>query len=242
MSNLAGDPALEIGSTGGITHLPAVNDGATVTDLKMDWAPLISTYGIWFVAAFIALETIGAPLPAEAALIAAAVYAATTHDLDIRWLLIIASAAAIVGNIAGYWIGRRFGYRLLMRYGHRVGLTEGRIKIGQWLFLRYGGRFVFVARFLPFLRNMAAVLAGAHRMAPARFFLASSAAAIAWVLIFGLAAYAFGDAFAHASSPATIGLAAVALLIVVMLPILILKWEKRLLARAEHGVPEVQSR
>lgn len=203
----------------------------------MEWAPFISAYGIWLVAAFIALESIGAPLPAEAALMAAAVYAATSHDIDIRLLLIVASAAAILGNFAGYWIGRRYGYHLLMRYGHRVGLTEGRIKIGQWLFLRYGGRFVFVARFLPFLRNMAAVLAGAHRMAPARFCLASSAAAIAWVLIFGLAAYAFGDAFAHAASPATIGLAAVALFIVVMLPVMILRWEKRLLAQAELGLP-----
>jgi membrane protein DedA with SNARE-associated domain len=208
----------------------------------MEWAPFISTYGVWLVAAFIALESIGAPLPAEAALIAAAVYAATSHDIDIGWLLGVATLAAIAGNTAGYWIGRRFGYRLLARYGHRVGLTEGRIKIGQWLFLRYGGRFVFVARFLPFLRNMAAVLAGAHRMAPLRFFLASSAAALAWVLCFGLAAYAFGDAFAHAASPATIGLAAVALLVVVMLPVLILRWEKRLLVEAELALPERPAR
>ena len=208
----------------------------------MEWAPFISAYGVWLVAAFIALESIGAPLPAEAALMAAAVYAATSHDIDIRWLLVIGSLAAIAGNLAGYWIGRRFGYRLLTRYGHRVGLTEGRIKIGQWLFLRYGGRFVFVARFLPFLRNMAAVLAGAHRMTPARFFLASSAAAVVWVLCFGLAAYAFGDAFAHAASPATIGLAAVAVLIIVMLPVLILRWEKRLLAQAEHSLPKPRPR
>jgi len=204
----------------------------------MEWAPFIAAYGVWLVAAFIALESIGAPLPAEAALIAAAVYAATTQDIDIGWLLTIASLAAIAGNIAGYWLGRRYGYRLLMRYGHRLGLTEGRIKIGQWLFLRYGGRFVFVARFLPFLRNMAAVLAGAHRMPKMRFCLASSAAAVAWVLTFGLAAYGFGDAFTHATSPATLALAAIALTIVVALPFAILRWEKRLLAQAEHGLPD----
>jgi len=204
----------------------------------MEWAPFIAAYGVWLVAAFIALESIGAPLPAEAALMAGAVYAATTDALDIRWLLAVASLAAIAGNAAGYWIGRRYGYRLLMRYGHRVGLTANRVKIGQWLFLRYGGRFVFAARFLPFLRNMAAMLAGAHRMSPARFFLASSAAAVAWVLAFGLAAYAFGDAFAHAASPATFALAAVAVTIVVALPLAILRWEKRLLAQAERALPD----
>jgi hypothetical protein len=36
-----------------------------------------------------------------------------------------------------YVIGREFGYRLLLRYGSYVGLTTGRIKLGQYLFLRY---------------------------------------------------------------------------------------------------------
>ena len=114
----------------------------------------ISLYGIWVVAAFIALESIGFPLPAEAALIAAGLFAAANPDLNIWLLIAVGIAAAIVGEVIGFWIGRRFGSQLLKRYGDRLGLTEGRVKIGQWLFARYGGRFVFIARFLPFLRNM----------------------------------------------------------------------------------------
>ena len=46
-------------------------------------AEFVSIYGIWVVAAFIALESVGIPLPAEAALIAAAFFAARNHGLDI---------------------------------------------------------------------------------------------------------------------------------------------------------------
>jgi membrane protein DedA with SNARE-associated domain len=196
----------------------------------------VSTYGVWLVAVFVALETIGLPLPAEAALIAAGFFAARTQGNI--WLLIAAGIlAAIMGNVIGFWIGRRFGYRLLMRYGPRLGLTEGRIRIGQWLFLRYGGWFVFIARFLPFLRNMASVLAGTNAMAQLVFYVASGTAAIAWVMFYGLAAYSFGEAFADLASPAAIVLGVAAILIVLAVPALILRFEKRLLAQAERGFP-----
>jgi len=196
----------------------------------------VSTYGVWLVAALVALETIGLPLPAEAALIAAGFFAARAHDNI--WLLVAAGIlAAIMGNVVGFWIGRRFGDRLLMRYGTRLGLTEGRIRIGQWLFLRYGGRFVFIARFLPFLRNMAAVLAGTNAMTQHVFYVASGTAAVAWVMVYSLAAYSFGEAFADLASPAAIVLGVAAILIVLAVPALILRFEKRLLAQAERGLP-----
>jgi membrane protein DedA with SNARE-associated domain len=200
-------------------------------------AQFISHYGIWVVAAFIALESVGFPVPAEAALIAAAFFAAQ-HGLDI-WPLIVAGVlAAITGEIVGFWVGKRFGHRLLNRYGIHLGLTEGRMKIGQWLFIRYGGRFVFAARFLPFLRNMAAVLAGTNAMAQHTFYVASGTAAAAWITFYGLASYSFGEAFGNLASPAAIALGLVAGVVVLALPLVILHYEKHLLARAERALPE----
>ena len=201
--------------------------------MDFDLTQFVSIYGVWLVAGFIALESVGLPLPAEAALMAAAVFAARTHELDLRSLIVASILAAILGNVAGFWIGRRFGYRLLTQYGNRLGLTEARLRIGQWLFARYGGMFVFVARFLPFLRNMAAVLAGANRMAQHRFYVASSAAAVAWVLCYALAAYSLGGAFADLASPAAIVLGVAAVLIILAVPALIVRYEKRLLAKIE---------
>ena len=203
----------------------------------MEWAQFISIYGVWLVAAFIALEAVGFPLPAEVALMAAGVFAARTHDFDIWLLIAVGILAVILGNIAGFWIGNRFGYRLLTRYGTRLGLTEERIKIGQWLFMRYGGRFVFAARFLPFLRNMVAMLAGANRMPAHKFYLASGTAAVAWVMLYGLGTYSLGAAFAELASPAAVVLGLVAIAIIVGVPAVILRYEKRLLARADAELP-----
>src|SRR6267154_5054361 len=152
--------------------MPGIGETGTV-------AEFVSIYGVWVVAGFIALESIGFPLPAEAALIAAGFFAARTQGFDIWFLIGTGILAAIVGEFVGFWIGRRFGYQLLRRHGARIGLTEGRMRIGQWLFVRYGGRFVFVARFLPVLRNMAAVLAGTNSMAQPIFYFASATAAAA---------------------------------------------------------------
>ena len=200
-------------------------------------ADFIATYGVWLVAGFIALETIGAPLPAEAALMAAGFFAARTHDLDIRLLIAVGSISAILGNAVGYWIGRRFGSQLLMRYGNRLGLTQGRIRIGQWLFVRYGGRFVFIARFLPFLRNMAAILAGTNSMPQPVFYFASGTAAVAWVMCYSLAAFSFGETFTDLASPAAVVLGLVAVLIIFAVPTLVLRYEGRLLAKAECELP-----
>ena len=198
-------------------------------------AELVSIYGIWVVAAFVALESVGIPLPAEAALIAAGFFAARTHSLEIWSLITAGIVAAIVGEVVGFWIGRRFGHQLLMRYGPRLGVTEGRIRIGQWLFVRYGGRFVFIARFLPFLRNIAAVLAGTNSMAQHSFYFASATAAAAWITGYGLAAYSFGEAFANLASPAAVVLGLAAALITLAAPLLILRYETRILAKAEQN-------
>src|SRR6516162_7773929 len=91
---------------------------------------LIATYGYIAIGCIIALESMGLPLPGESALVAAALYA-SRHD------------QSIVGDNVGYWIGREFGYRLLLRYGAAIGLSESKIKLGQYLFLRHGGKVVF---------------------------------------------------------------------------------------------------
>ena len=84
---------------------------------------LISSYGSFVVAIVIALECIGLPLPGEAVLIVAAIYSGQTNELSIVHVIVAAVLGGIVGNLAGYWIGREYGYRLLLRYGPHVRLT-----------------------------------------------------------------------------------------------------------------------
>jgi len=75
----------------------------------------------------------GLPIPGETILVVAAVYAATHAGLNIWLIVLAASAGAIIGDNWGYWLGSRFGYPLLLRFGPKLGLSEGRIKVGQYL-------------------------------------------------------------------------------------------------------------
>jgi membrane protein DedA with SNARE-associated domain len=205
--------------------------------VALDLTELIAMYGVWVVAAFIAFESIGLPLPAEASLMAAAFFAARTHSIELWTLIAAGIPAAIAGDITGFWLGRKFGLRLISDYGPRVGLSIERIKIGQWLFRQYGVPFVFTARFLPFLRNMAAALAGASRMGQQSVYAASGTAAACWVTGYSVAAYWLGEAFTGMASSATVSLGTVTTLLILGLPTLILRYEKRLLAKAECGSP-----
>src|SRR5207237_4925440 len=98
---------------------------------------LFGLYGYWLVGAIVGIERIGIPVPGETALILAGAFARTTR-MSIHMIVLVASLAVFVGNIAGYWFGKKFGYWLLRRYGPRIGLTVPRIKLGQYLFLKHG--------------------------------------------------------------------------------------------------------
>src|SRR3984957_7860571 len=120
----------------------------------MHWiVHLIHVYGLLTVAVVVGLECVGIPLPGETALLAAAIYAGTKHDLNIVSVILTAAGAATVGRMISYAIGREFGYRLLLRYGGYVRMTESRIKLGQYLFRLHGGKIVFLAQFVPILRT-----------------------------------------------------------------------------------------
>lgn len=153
---------------------------------------LIHVYGLVVVAVIVGIECVGFPLPGETALLAAAIDAATKHDLNIDAVILTATGAAVVGRTVGYLIGRKFGYRLLLHYKNHLGLTEGRIKLGQYLFLKHGGKIIFVAQFAPVLRAFAGLLAGANVMPWRKFMLANVASSGVWAMIYGYAAYWIG--------------------------------------------------
>jgi membrane protein DedA with SNARE-associated domain len=185
----------------------------------------------------IALECVGVPVPGETILVASAIYAATTHELNIWSVVGAGIAGAIVGNIVAFGIGRRYGYGLLLRYGSYLRLDEPRIKIGQYLFLRYGSRVVFFARFVPVLRSIAGVLAGANRMPWSSFMMANVTGAVAWVSIDCFGAYLFGEEITRLAAPVGIALGLLIILALVATGVFIARHEQQLAAEAERAFP-----
>lgn len=164
-------------------------------------AAILSTYGYWAIFAVVALESLGVPLPGETMLVGASIYARLSGALSIDMIVAAAATGAIFGDNVGYWIGREFGYRFLERHGWRVGIGVEKLRLGQYLFYKWGGAIVFFGRFVALLRILAAFLAGANHLPVPRFFAFNAAGGVVWATFFGYGAYYLTAGFekVHAS-------------------------------------------
>jgi membrane-associated protein len=152
--------------------------------------------GYLAVAVFVGVEASGIPMPGEAALIAAAVLA-SQGKLEIELVIAIAAAAAIVGDNIGYFLGRRYGRRLMERPGRTKVRRQVALARGEQLFDRHGAKAVFLGRWIALLRIWAAWLAGIAGMRWRSFLLWNALGGIGWALFFGLLGYWGGEATAH---------------------------------------------
>ena len=198
---------------------------------------LVHQYGAWIVFALVFLESIGLPLPGEAILVSAAIFAGTTQELSIALVLFAAIIGAILGSIIGFWIGDRYGYPLLLRYGSYIGLTETRIKIAQYLFRRQGIIVVLIARFVAVMRSVVGFIAGANRMPFTNFMIANSAGAAGWALFYALGAYFLGKGVEEFAKPFAMALAVIAAIVVVSAIIYWRRVERQLADAAERDIP-----
>jgi membrane protein DedA with SNARE-associated domain len=197
----------------------------------------IHSYGYWAVFLAVGLESLGVPIPGETTLIAAALYAGSTHQLSLVPLIIVAAVAAIVGDNIGYLIGRFGGYRLLRRYGHYVRVDEAKLKVGRYLFDRHGGKVVFIGRFISVLRTYAAFLAGTNLMHWRRFLVYNAAGGLLWAALYTAGAYYLGTAVHQVSTVITIVGAAAVVAVVIAVIVYLRRHLKLLEARAEKAYP-----
>lgn len=124
---------------------------------------------------------VGLFLPGDSLLFAAGVVLAQ-QDLEASaWALSIAATiTAVVGNMLGYYIGHKTGNALIARRGGRVLNFENLARARDFLDRR-GFWAIVLARWLPWIRTLAPLIAGAARMDRRRFLLATSLGGLAWV-------------------------------------------------------------
>jgi membrane protein DedA with SNARE-associated domain len=199
---------------------------------------LVATWGYGGIAVMTGLEGVGIPLPGETTLIVAALYAASGHDLNILGVAAAAALGAGLGDNLGFWLGRILGYRLLLRWRGPLRLSDAKIKLGQYLFLRHGAKVVLAARFVAVLRVLAPLLAGANLMRWRRFVLADAAGAGLWAATYGGGAFLLGRRLMNQVAPSLgwLLLAAAALAIAAGV-VALRRGEAALLAAAEAALP-----
>jgi membrane protein DedA with SNARE-associated domain len=159
---------------------------------------LLETYGLALLFLLITLESGGIPLPGETALITTSILASRGHFHGIVPVIVVAAAAAIIGDNGGYWAARLGAMRLIRRSGRLSRFADRVLPPSERFFERHGGKTVFFARFIAILRFTAAWLAGLSKMSWWRFLLWNAAGGIAWAAGVGLLAYYTGHAAADA--------------------------------------------
>jgi len=135
---------------------------------------------------------VGFFLPGDSLLVTAGFLAATTDVLDIWSVLVALSLAAILGDSTGYYIGKKAGAALYNRPRSRF-FHRDRLLATKAFYDKYGGMTIILARFMPFARTFAPVVAGVAEMNYRKFVTFNIVGGIGWVVSMSLLGYFFGQ-------------------------------------------------
>lgn len=158
---------------------------------------VIQDYGMWtylilFLIIFCETGLVVTPiLPGDSLLFAAGTFAAL-GSLNLSWLLVLLSVAAIVGDAVNYTIGHFMGPKVFTQEHGRFLKKEYLDRTHQF-YERYGGKTIIIARFVPIVRTFAPFVAGVGSMTYWKFASYNVIGGIAWVAICLMAGYAFGN-------------------------------------------------
>ncbi|MFO1306838.1 MAG: VTT domain-containing protein [Burkholderiales bacterium] len=194
-------------------------------------APLLA-HGAWFVGLNVFLQQLGLPIPAVPTMIVAGALAATSR-LSAPAVFTLAVLASVVADLAWYWAGRRYGYRVL-KFLCRVSLSPDTcVRQTEGIFERYGFFSVVVSKFVPGFSTVAPPIAGALDMRLPSFLGAAFASAALWVGAAMGAGWLFRDQVAMALAWMSENTALAATIVGALLAayVLVKAWQRWRLAR-----------
>jgi len=150
-----------------------------------------TTYAILFAIIFAETGFVFTPfLPGDSLLFAAGAFAAL-GSLNVVFLIVLLCIAAILGDTVNYWIGHFFGERIIKN--PRLPINKEHIDKTKEFFDKHGGKTIILARFVPIVRTFAPFVAGVGKMHYGQFISYNVIGGIAWVLIFTIAGFFFGN-------------------------------------------------
>lgn len=150
-------------------------------------------YALLFLIIFCETGLVVTPfLPGDSLLFAlGAIAADASSGLNVWVASLVVLVAAILGDTVNYWIGRRFGDWLMKKFP-RIVKQEHLDKTSEF-FVRYGGKTIILARFVPIVRTFAPFVAGSGSMEYSRFMFFNVIGAILWVVLILPAGWFFGS-------------------------------------------------
>ncbi len=162
--------------------------------LHGDLAGVIQAIGLFGVYAIVFVESgllIGFFLPGDSLLFTAG-FIASLGYFDITLLTIGSFIAAVVGDSVGYWIGHRYGRKLFQKEDSLL-FHKDHLKKAEAFYEKHGGKTIILARFMPFIRTFAPVVAGIGQMKYSTFLSYNIIGGALWAIGLTLAGYFFGN-------------------------------------------------
>ncbi|MFA6413265.1 MAG: DedA family protein [Syntrophales bacterium] len=164
-------------------------------DRHLIW--LIQHFGVWvylivFIVVFCETGLVVTPLlPGDSLLFGLGALAAI-GDLNVAWLFVLLSIAAIAGDTVNYYIGKYVGPKVFHQETSRFFKKEYLERTHQF-YEKYGGKTIVIARFMPIIRTFAPFVAGIGSMTYGKFIIYNILGGITWVAVFIFGGYYFGN-------------------------------------------------
>jgi membrane protein DedA with SNARE-associated domain len=158
----------------------------------------------------------GVIVPGETLVILGGFYA-RVGDLWLPLVMVVVVVCAVAGDNVGYLIGKHYGRRFLEKHGRKVFVTPERLVATERYYDRHGGKTVFLGRFIPVVRSVGFIVAGASGMPWRRFIVYDVAGATLWGVGHTLLGYFLGASYERWEkylTPVGLGLLVVLLLLI----------------------------
>ncbi|MBN1334664.1 MAG: DedA family protein [Deltaproteobacteria bacterium] len=168
-----------------------------VLHLDRHLAEIIAQFGLWtyailFLVVFCETGLVATPfLPGDSLLFATGTFCAL-GSLKIGWMIPLICVAAVLGDTVNYWIGHWVGPKVFTREDVWW-LNKKHLQRAQRFYEKHGGKTIILARFIPIIRTFAPFVAGIGAMTYPRFIAFNVVGGCAWVCLFLLSGYYFGN-------------------------------------------------
>ncbi len=180
--------------------------------------------GLWLLLFVVFAETgllIGFFLPGDSLIFIAGLLCATKPELlDVKFipLILLLMLAAIIGNIFGYWFGKKAGEKLYNKKDSFF-FRKKHLITTKSFYDKHGGKTLVMGRFLPIIRTFAPVLAGMIKIDFKLFMLYNVVGAVAWIGSIASIAYFLGLKFPQIQN--YLGYIIIALIVITAIPVVV---------------------
>jgi membrane-associated protein len=188
--------------------------------------------GLWLLVFVVFAETglfVGFFLPGDSLIFISGLICATKpHLLGISFplLMLLLVVSAVLGNVAGYWFGRKAGEPLFKRKDSFL-FKKKHLEATKSFYDRHGGKALVMGRFLPIIRTFAPILAGVIKVDFKTFMLYNIIGAVAWIGSIGSIGFFLGREFPETEN--YLGYIVIGLIVITAIPVVrtFLKERKR---------------